>query len=278
MGIDKSKDDNEEKFKSLIENIDLEEINLENEEALDKTKELFRNTIDFFSVQQKHRNKNREKTKQVYGKMAYGHMVCLGAINSLIKRYNSKPGKTNEKITNSLSLLSSFLQSIDICEVTITESTYVQATALLKQEMEIISAFEEIWKDKREDGITPNVSHLEFGLNELYGDINDIAHTGKQKILNDFYQVDFQTGNKINPTSITPVFDKKLARRLYGLHLALMIQGALCLDQLFKEMYDDGFTKEEYIFISYAGETLVKEGWLVSEEEKNKNPKWPEPK
>ncbi|MFW5809088.1 MAG: hypothetical protein ACOCWN_01260 [Halanaerobium sp.] len=278
MGNDKSKNDNDEKFNSFIENIDIEEIDLEEEEALDKTKELFKNAIDFFSVQQEHRNENREKTKPVYGAMSYGHIVCLGAINSLIKRYNLKPGKTNEKITNSLSLLSSFFQSIDICEVAITESIYVQATALLKQEMEIISAFEEIWKDKREDGVTPNVSNLKFDLNKLYGDINDIAHTGKQKILNEFFQVDLKTGNKIKPTSITPVFDKKLARRLFGLHLALMIQGALCLDRLFNEMYDEGFAKKEYTFISYAGQTLVKEGWLVSKEEKTENPNWPEPK
>ena len=219
---------------------------------------------------------NREKSKEGYGLMLDAHLSVIGVIGNVLYHKQLCPGKTNESISGRMCLLVSFIHGIDICESSISQGLYVQAAALLKQEMETIGAINEYTKERRIDGRTPNISNVDWGLNRLYDELNKLAHVANRHVLNPLFQT--EVNEKVKPVSITPIYDKLISRRLFGMHIALLIQLARCLETLHKDMYEETFTENEYVLLNGAHMRLIDEGWLVEEEKFVDNPEWPVPK
>jgi hypothetical protein len=113
------------------------------------------------------------------------HRMALAALAHALKRRHNQPvnASATPLVSRRVVLLASFVQGIDLCATAITTGRYVQAAALLKQEMETLAAVEEVIQKQRRDGETPNVRHLQWGLGKLYGAMNAIAHVGRMKRL-----------------------------------------------------------------------------------------------
>ena len=77
-----------------------------------------------------------------------------------------------------------FLHGIDPCEVAISEGLYGQAATLMRQQMEILGAIDEVWLDKRNPRSTPKVSSLPEEIRQHYGGLSELAHAAVPDYLN----------------------------------------------------------------------------------------------
>lgn len=204
--------------------------------------------------------KNREKSKSAYGAVLEAHALMTGTLHRAFLRKNGVPGKTTEQVSQRLLLLASFVHGIDLCETSISEGLYIQAAALLKQELETISAIEEVKGGKRKDGKTPNVAYAPWSLGLLYRALNDAAHVGKGDVLQTI--IGMTSRGDAHPVSLTPRFIKEIAVRLYGIHTALLTWTCWELDCLFRELYGEGLTDIEKRTLLIALQALQRDGVL----------------
>ena len=213
-------------------------------------------SLQFFEDQIRVRKKNRSASLKVYGDLTTAYAQCLAVLNILPKEFASQPGNTNSSISNRLSLIASFIQGIDICEVSISESMYIQAAAILKQEIETISAILECQKGCRKEGNVPQIGFLPLTMRINYGRFNDIAHVGKSDVLSAYLcdpRTQYKDSDK-SAISLTPVFDADASTTMYGIHISLCLKlvDEMCI--LFSEMYQSFFLSDE--IISVLGSTM----------------------
>lgn len=218
--------------------------------------------IKLLGAQKQQGMANRELSKTAYGKMLEGHLQTLAAVAGLLERHNLKPGKTNPTVSHRLALIASFLQGVDTAETAISEGFYLQAAALLRQELETIAALGEVVSGDRKDGKVPNVKHVGWNLRVLCGDLSKGTHVCDETLLSNAYGAGFAAGDGRDPTTLVPKFYREVARSLYGTHLALLLQLATQLGILFEEMYDESYDAAEYTFLMGGIESLRAEGWL----------------
>ncbi|MFQ5887221.1 MAG: hypothetical protein ACE5HY_00820 [Candidatus Hydrothermarchaeales archaeon] len=202
-----------------------------------------------------------ECTKQACEHLGNANLIAMCALSSAIIRKNLEPGNTSESISKRFVLSASFFQGVDLCQKSIMEGNYIQAAALLKQEMETIAAIEEAKSNVRTEKKVPNVKHVKWNLNILYGRLNKAAHVADSQLLNKLIQTD-PIGNTA-PASAVPLFNKDTAKGLYGLHVTLLIQLAIQLNDLYLEAYGEGLTDTELACIAEAFKLLLEDGWLV---------------
>lgn len=202
----------------------------------------------------------RERSKESYGSVLEAHGLMTGTLFTALMRHNAEPGKTSEETSQRLLLLASFIQGIDLCETSISEGFYLQAAALLKQELEMISAIEEVKAGRRQDGRTPNVTYAPWSLGQLYGALNDAAHVGRGEVLQSVLGLVPQ--GEARAVAMTPNFSADIARRLFSLHVALLTWACWELDCLHKELYGEGLTAEESGTLLVALRALQQEGVL----------------
>jgi hypothetical protein len=124
---------------------------MDRDEIKENIEHLMTSAVKFFEAQKKTADVTREKSKKVYGGLLDAHILIMGALQSAVSRHNLNPGKTSEVISNIFSLSATFMQGIDLCESAISEGYYIQASAILKQEMENLSAIEECWLGIRKE-------------------------------------------------------------------------------------------------------------------------------
>ena len=243
---------------------------------MDNFELILKNACNILAEGMEQRNENRELAKLNYGKLLDAHMLVVGVIGSEVISKSLVQGESNASISGRLSLLASFIQGIDLCETSITEGLYVQASTLLKQEMETVAAMQEYVDDNRKNQKTPNVGKLKWGLNTLYGEINKLAHVADESTVNPLFKI--RPIGDAKPVSIKPIYNKTISRRLYGLHVALLIQLAIAMEELHKDMYNEGFSEKKYEALNIAIQNLYDEGWLVEDEEFVDDPDWPQPR
>jgi hypothetical protein len=233
---------------------------MDQEKIENDVKHLMASSANFFTSQKITAQKVREESKKAYGSLLDAHMLTIGAIQSALLRHNSIPGKTSEQISNIFSLVASFMMGVDICESAISEGYYLQACAILKQEMEALAAIEECWKNQRKEKATPNVKYIRWNLSRFYGDLNRAAHVADKDLLS--YVLQATHNGQAVPASITPIFNQTEAKGLYGLHVAFLIQLSFQLDKLYVEVYGDGLTDVERMGVARSFHCLLDEGWL----------------
>jgi hypothetical protein len=105
------------------------------------------------------------------------------------------------------------------------------------------------------------VKHVRWDLSRFYGDLNRAAHVADKELLN--YLVQTTPEGKAAPASIGPVFNEEEAKGLYGLHVALLIQLCIQVDNLYKEVYGEGLVDVEMMGVAQSFQYLIDEGWLI---------------
>ncbi len=215
---------------------------------------------------------NRDKAKQDYGRLLDAHMLATGVISSVLTRKNLVPGATSPSISERLALVASFVQGISVCESTISEGLYAQASALLKQELETLAAIQECQKGKRKPGKTPNVGNVQWNMEQTYGELNRVAHVADSQFLNKLYQRvshagSHETGVTLVPVSNEPQYCREIARNLYAVHVIFLVLLGKELDTLTSEMYGDGLNEEENIALFVSAQHVANEGYLAQPEQ-----------
>ncbi|MFP2932863.1 SEC-C domain-containing protein [Pyxidicoccus sp. 3LG] len=208
---------------------------------------------------------NRVKGKQIIGTLIDAHLMATGVIGHAISRKSGVAGANSKSAHERLNLIASFIQGISLAETAICQGLYIQAAALLKQELETLAAVMEVRQDKRKDGNTPQVHGLPWNLKKLYGPLNSLAHVAKGDLLAGVYGI--KPMGDLSPTSVIPVFNDAHARHLYASHVAMLVIAALELDQLYRSLYAEGLSEEEFRVLVSACEVLQKEGFLSMQSE-----------
>jgi hypothetical protein len=189
------------------------------------------------------------------------HNLAFGVVSTLVTKKSGVPGKTSPSVDGRLAVSASFIQGVEICEVAISEGLYVQAAALLKQELEAIAALEEHRENRRKDKKTPNVGNASLkSMKKVYRDLNATAHIGHRDVLNSL--VSRRLSEQVTGAFIHPIYSKEIAFYLYGLQILLLVLLANEIDELYQEMYGEELTSAEYRTLAIAVEILVEVGWL----------------
>lgn len=204
--------------------------------------------------------KNRELAKAAYGPELEAHALLTGTLHLALMRQNGRVGKTSAEISQRLLLLASFVQGIDLCESAVSEGFYLQAAALLKQELETMSAIEELKQGRRRDGKTPNVAYAPWSLGTLYGVLNDVAHVGKGVVLESVLAM--APRDEARPVAMTPQFNSNVAKHLFAVHTALLCWACWELDSLHNDIYGQGLSPEETQMLFIAVQHLRDAGVL----------------
>jgi len=229
-------------------------------------RELIEPAATLFAAQRVYGDKVREQTMKAYGRLVDAHLLTTGVLASALLRVNGKIAPVTPTSEERDALFASFVIGIESCESAIAEGRYLQAQALLRQEMETLAQLKAVSAGKRNTKQSPNVGVLEKSLARLYGGLSDAAHVSKHYIVRAATQWDVSGDDLPGPTSGTryfPAFDEGVARRSFSLHLMLTLGliEELSID-LHERYNDDGFTKREADAINLVLQLMQAEGMV----------------
>lgn len=183
------------------------------------------------AVQQVFGGKVRDQTKAAYKRLLDAHLLVTGVLGAALLRINGAVRPTNRNLEERNALFAAFVIGSPACENAIEEGRYLQATCLLRQEMELLAQLKAVRTGKRNEKASPNLSALKdsgFGasLARLYDELSAAAHVSKRHIVRSAVEYEIADDDLPGPTSGTryfPEFDEDTARRLFSLHLMLTI-------------------------------------------------------
>lgn len=225
--------------------------------------ELIEPAVTLFAVQRVYGDNVREQTMKGYGQLVDAHLLTTGVLAAALLRVNGKITPNTDTSEERNALFASFVIGICACESAIAEGRYIQAGALLRQEMETLAQLKAVSNGTRKKNSSPSVRVLENSISRLYGSLSAAAHLSKHHIIRAVTEWDVSGENLPGSTSGTryfPVFDKGLARRLFGLHLVLTLRIIEELSIDFHEKHgDDGFTEREAEALNLALQLMTAE-------------------
>lgn len=235
-------------------------------------RELIESAATLYAVQKIYGDKVREQSQAAYRRLVDAHLLITGVLATGLLRINGKIVRTTDTSEERDGLFASYVIGMEACERTVEEGRYLQAHALLRQEMETLAQLKAVAAGKRNENRAPNVAVLEESIARLYGGPSGAAHVSKHHMVRAATEWDVSGENLPGPTSGTryfPVFVEELARRSFALHLVLTLRLIEEMSIDLRERYgDDGFTQREGEAVNLAVEVMINEGML---EEDNKS-------
>ena len=207
---------------------------------------------------------NRERFKYNDITLTQAHAFAWSALSNLISRSAGAKIAEDADASQKLSLVSHFMQGINLCEVAVVEGLYVQAATLLRQEHEIISATQELWSGNRKDGKTPHATvGVLKNMGRAYGGLSGAAHVSQSALLHSM--IEAETGELRGPSAF-PIYHRDLARNLYSLHVCYIGLMAQIAGKIHEELGLGGLSKDETNLVILAMATLRDEGLIDIEE------------
>lgn len=235
--------------------------------------ELSNPAATLFAVQRVYGDQVREQTMRAYGRLVDTHLLVTGVLGTALLRVNGKVAKITSTNEERNALFASFVIGLEVCEDAIAEGRYLQAHALLRQEMETVAQLTAISQGKRKDGKTsklPKRNVLEESLARLNGDLSAAAHVAKHHVVRTATALDLEQKAFPGPTSGTryfPALDEGLARRSFSLHLILILRMIEELNVDLDEQHNaDGFTEREVEAVNLALHLMRVEGMIASDD------------
>lgn len=230
-------------------------------------RELTEPAATLYAAQKVYGEKVRAQSKAAYGRLLDAHLLLTGGFASALLRINGKIAPTTRASEERNGLFASFVIGMDTCERAIEEGRYLQAHALLRQEMEALAQVKAVRAGTRKASRSPNVAALEKSLARLYDDLSSAAHLSKPHIVQAATEHAVHGEDLPGPTAGTryfPAFDKELARRSFGIHLMLTLGLIEEMSIDLHERYpEDGFTKREIEAVNLAVQLMIDEGILA---------------
>jgi len=234
-------------------------------EALKKELTVFATIIH--DGQTAEREKISELSKQSYGRLIDAHALATGVLIRALLRVNGKVIEMTPTKKERDALFASFVIGLNVCEEAIATGAYMQANALLRQELETLSQLIAVRAGNRKHRKTPNIGNLEESLRRLYDDLSAATHLSDHSLVQAATQMDMSTEVDIpestSGTRYFPAFDNGLARGAFGLHiyLILAILEELNID-LHEHHAEDVFTKREKEALGLATLLMHTEGFV----------------
>lgn len=152
-----------------------------------------------------------------------------------------------------LTLLATFIQGVCSCSSLILTGQFVQAAAIIKQELEIIEAIGEYARGSRKDGKTPRLHRYRNSFGRVYGTLNEYAHAS----VNDrVKETVFEINGGTRAASILPKPNMDLSVTFFGVHLLAVVDAALEQSRLCEVLYGDQFSDAEKAAVCGAIEVL----------------------
>jgi len=230
------------------------------------SRELIESAATLYAVQKIYGDKVRKQSKAAYRRLVDAHLLITGVLATWLLRTNGKITPITDTSEERDALFASYVIGMEACERAIEEGRYLQAHALLRQEMETLAQLKAVAAGKRNENRSPNVAVLEKSLARLYDGLSAAAHVSKHHMVRAATELDISGGDLPGPTSGTryfPAFVEELARRSFGLHLTLTIRliEEMRIDQR-KKYGDDEFTEREVEAVNLAVQLMITEGVL----------------
>jgi hypothetical protein len=167
-----------------------------------------------------------EQTKEAYRRLLDAHLLIAGVLATGMLRTNGKIVQATDATQERSALFASYFIGMDLCERAIEEGRYLQAHALLRQEMETLAQLKAISRGSRNESRSPDVAVLEESLRRMYGELSSAAHLSKHYIIRQATQYSMTGLDMPGPTNASrffPEFDEHLARHSFTLHLMLTL-------------------------------------------------------
>jgi hypothetical protein len=181
-------------------------------------RERFEAAVTMYSVQKTSGDKVREQTQGAYRRLRDAHLLITGVLATGLLRTNGKIVRAADGTAERSALIASYVIGMVCCERAIEEGRYLQAHALLRQEMETLAQLKAVSRGSRNETRPPNIAVLEESLRRFYDELSGAAHVSKHYIV----QAATEYATIAMDTSAVrhfPAFDEGLARRSFTLHL-----------------------------------------------------------
>lgn len=229
-------------------------------------RELIESAATLYAVQKIYGDKVREQSKAAYRRLVDVHLLITGVLATGLLRTSGKITPITDTSEERNALFASYVIGMEACERAIEEGRYLQAHALLRQEMETLAQLKAVTAGRRNENRSPSVAVLEKSLARLYDGLSAAAHVSKHHIVRAATEWEVSGENFPGPTSGTryfPAFIEELARRSFGLHLMLTVRliEEMSID-LHEQHGDDGFTVREVEAVNLAVQLMIAEGVL----------------
>lgn len=229
-------------------------------------RELIESAATLYAAQKIYGDKVREQSKAAYRRLVDAHLLIAGVLATGLLRTNGKITAITDASEERNALFASYVIGMEPCERAIEEGRYLQAHALLRQEMETLAQLKAVAAGKRNENRSPNVAVLEKSLARVYDGLSAAAHVSKHQIVRAATQWDVSGEKLPGPTSGTryfPAFVEELARRSFGLHLMLTLRLIEEMSIDMNEQHgDDGLSEREVEAVNLAVQLMIAEGVL----------------
>ena len=113
---------------------------------------------------------------------ALGVRVPIAEERELL-RINGAIAEADQTAFERDALFADFVIGLEPCEAAIAEARYLQANAMLGQELEILAQLKAVRANRRKLNGAPNVAVLEQSLPRLYGGLSAAAHVSQHHIV-----------------------------------------------------------------------------------------------
>jgi hypothetical protein len=156
---------------------------------------------------------------------------------------------------------------MDLCERSIEEGRYLQAHALLRQEMETLAQLKAVRRGSRNESRSPNISVLEQSLRRMYGELSSAAHVSDHHIVRQATSYEITNADLPGPTSgsrFFTAFNEHLARTSFTLHLmfTLGVVEEYMNDVNAQHKEEDHFTARDSEALHLAIQLMRSEGMI----------------
>jgi hypothetical protein len=179
-----------------------------------------------YASQQVASNRVRDQTKAAYRRLLDAHLLIAGVLAAGMLRTNGKVVQATDATHERGALFASYFIGMDLCERAIEEGRYLQAHALLRQEMETLAQLKAVARGSRNASRPPDIAVLEESLRRMYGELSSAAHLSKHHIVRQATQYEVTNVDAPGPTTASRYFadfDDHLARQSFTLHLMLTL-------------------------------------------------------
>jgi hypothetical protein len=228
--------------------------------------ELMEPWATLFAVQRCYGDKVREQTIEAYGRLLDARLLITGVLAAALLRIHGKIVPIDSTHEERKALSASFVIGIEVCENAIVEGRYLQALALLRQEMETVARIKTVRFAKTNGERRPNIAVLgNSSLARLYGELSEAAHVSHHQIVRTATQYEVPGDDLSVPTSRAryfPAFDQGLARRSLSLHLGLMLELVQEFMIDLEEQYREAVTEREVEAVNLAVQLMQAEGMV----------------
>lgn len=208
-----------------------------------------------------------EQSRGNFGELLTAHMLAVGVIATAVNQGRERSEIGND-VQQQIALISSFIQGINIVDYSISEGYYIQAIALIRQELETIVEIEELNKGNTAASETLKVAHVPWSLVKLYGDLSNVDHNAVHNMLENILAPD-STELQEDTAQLLMVqkYNEQRSWRLFGLHVSLLILLAIHIHEYYETIHGEGqgLNEIELQALMNAQKILLDCGWLTQE-------------